>query len=50
MDKIVDTIKPNVELEKINCCLSTCCMRKKIYNFVKSMTKKTTSFVRRVTD
>ena len=44
--KIAEEIKPEIELENLKCCISTCCIRKQIINFTRYLKHKTKSFVR----
>ena len=44
--KIADTVSPEVDLEHLRCCISSCCIRKQIINFTRYIKYKTKSFVR----
>ncbi len=46
--KIADSISPDVKLdmENMKCCISSCCIRKHIYNFARYLKHKTMSFTR----
>ena len=47
MQKVADSIAPDVKLdmEHMQCCISSCCLRKHIINFTRYI-KQRTSFIR----
>ena len=44
--KIADTISPELDIENLKCCISTCCIRKHIINFTRYLKHKTKTFIR----
>lgn len=47
--KVADTISPEIDMEHIKCCISTCCARKFVYHFTKYLKQKTKSMLRFIT-